>query len=567
MSEKKHPIVFRFASIYPAALARIEMHARRSGGPLDNIELAFSDRNKVHVGPTFAKEVRAEIRQMKRQNLDEEVAACHARRRKKEAKAREEMGLTNPWHGNSQGPIREVVVTAHWQYFEVEIMSDLDDVLTTYGVDPNGKDVVHTLSKKKIAAFEEATLEFFEKYFPGAVRHLRLDLDEETPHFHAVLFVTAETTNKTRGMQRLIQPSAHPLLADYELAQDVAGEHFSKIGLVRGQKRAQEVRDAKESDLPLPDAVRHVPPREYRNARARAIRAKELNLRDRENDLDLRQAEIFLDEVALDASLADAEGAERRAEKKERHADEKLSAASEREAEVNAYADAMTEGLEAILDHRLEYTPAEHGQPEGLEDGPEAEAQPSEEQGRLWTRIQPAYGRLVRFARQAFRLRERVFAVRRSEADVTRRAAVVADAESRNGRPVSPGLQEILDASKTVTYEVEDFPGAWAIQAHPDPRKVKARLDEMSNRGLRDCFLATRDAAEITVGQQEIHAGFDRGQQLLKWEAGRRGFDLETGRHDPCAASDPERARLHTDEDVQAIRITLPGAQRQRVRQ
>ena len=33
MSEKKHPIVFRLASLFPAALARIEMHAKRSGGP------------------------------------------------------------------------------------------------------------------------------------------------------------------------------------------------------------------------------------------------------------------------------------------------------------------------------------------------------------------------------------------------------------------------------------------------------------------------------------------------------------------------------------------------------
>ena len=63
MSEKKkHPIVFRFASVFPAALARIEMHAKRSGGPLENVELQFMHRNKVYVGPTFAKEMRDEIR-------------------------------------------------------------------------------------------------------------------------------------------------------------------------------------------------------------------------------------------------------------------------------------------------------------------------------------------------------------------------------------------------------------------------------------------------------------------------------------------------------------------------
>lgn len=62
MSEKKHPIVFRLASLFPAALARIEMHAKRSGGPLENIELQFSHRNKVYVGQTFAEGMREEIR-------------------------------------------------------------------------------------------------------------------------------------------------------------------------------------------------------------------------------------------------------------------------------------------------------------------------------------------------------------------------------------------------------------------------------------------------------------------------------------------------------------------------
>lgn len=162
MSVKKHPIVFRFASVFPAALSRIEMHAKRSGGPLENIELRFMHRNKVYVGQTFAKGMREEIRAMKQQNFDEEVAACYARKRKKEAAARQEAGLIDPWHANSQGPIREALVTAHWKYFEAEDRSDPADLLTTYGVDENGEEVVHILSKTKIAAFEKSTLAFFK---------------------------------------------------------------------------------------------------------------------------------------------------------------------------------------------------------------------------------------------------------------------------------------------------------------------------------------------------------------------------------------------------------------------
>lgn len=564
MSEKKHPIVFRFASVFPAALARIEMHAKRSGGPLDNVELQFMHRNKVYVGPTFAKEMRDEICAMKLRNLDEEVAACLARKRKKEAAAREEVGLIDPWHGNSQGPIREAIVTAHWEYFEAEDRSDPDDLLITYGVDENGEEVAHTLSKAKIAAFEKATLVFFEQYFPGSVRHLRLDLDEETPHFHAVIFETTEKTNKTRGTQQLIQPSAHPLLADYELLQDVAGEHFSSIGLVRGQKRAQEVRDAKESELPLPDALRHVPPREFRNARARAIRAKELSLKQRERDLDMRDANLFLDEVGADVKLAGAVHAEHEAAETKIAAEDHLKQAVGKMAEANAYVDAVTVGLEAIIGHELEYEPAEQDHPERLGDGPAARA--DKDQEGLWSRIQPAYGRLVTFAKHAFRLRQRVFAARRLEADVARRAKVLAERERASGRPIDNELSAVLGSANQHVYEVENFPGAWAIPKTSDRAAVETRLDAMSNKALRSCYLATRDATEIVGEHQDVHDYFDRGRRVLQFEAGRRGVDLETGRHDPKSASDPNRATLHTDQDNQEIRIRRRDGQRQRVR-
>ncbi|WP_375263410.1 hypothetical protein [Palleronia sp.] len=563
MSEKKkHPIVFRFASVFPAALARIEMHAKRSGGPLENIELRFTRRNKVYVGPTFAKEMRAEIRAMKQQNLDEEVAACRARKRSKQAAAREEAGLINPWHGNSQGPIREAIVTAHWEYFEAEDRSHPADLLTTYGVKKNGEEVVHILSKTKIAAFEKATLAFFEQYFPGSVRHLRMDLDEEAPHFHAVIFETAEKTNKTRGTQRLVQPSAHPLLADYELLQDVAGEHYFSIGLVRGQKHAQEVREAKESELPLPDALRHVPPREYRNARARAIRAKELGLKQQERDLDLREANVFLDEVAADARLAGAEGAEREAAETKDAAEVHLKHAVGKMAEANAYVDAVSEGLEAIIAHELDYRPREEDQPERLQDGPEARDR--KEQEGLWGRIQPAYGRLVLFAKHAFRLRERLFAVRRAEAAVARRAKIVVDAERAAGKTVGSDLSAVVKEAEEVAYEEADFPGAWAVSEKQDRDAIEERLDRMTNKSMRDCYLATRDAAAITAEQQDVHGQFARGLRSLEFEAGRRGFDLETGRHDPKAASDPKRARLHTDEDIQVIRVARRDNQLQR---
>ena len=561
MSEKKHPIVFRFASVFPAALARIEMHAKRSGGPLENIEVQFMHRNKVYVGQTFANEMREEIRAMKQQNLDEEVAACHARKRKKEAAARGEPGLIDPWHGNSQGPIREAIVTANCEYFEAEDRSDPADLLTTYGIDKNGEEIVHILSKAKIAAFEKATLEFFDEHFPGSVRHLRMDLDEETPHFHAVIFETSTKTNKTRGTQRLVQPSAHPLLADYELLQDVAGEHFSSIGLVRGQKRAQEVREAKESELPLPDALRHVPPREYRNVRARAIRSKELSLKRHERDLNRREANVFLDEVGADVKLAGAARAEQEAAETKSAAEEHLKHAEGKMSEANAYVDAVSEGLKAIMAHELEYEPAKRERPERLGDGPAARQR--EEQEGLWSRIQPAYHRLVTFAKQAFQLRERVYSTRRLETDVARRAMVVANAERAAGRAVGTELSTI--AAEPAIYEDDDFPGAWSVPRQSERAAVEKRLGGMSNKALRSCYLATRDAAAIAEEQPDAHDPFDRGRRVMEFEAGRRGLDLESGRHDPKAASDPKRAMLHTDQDCQAVKVKRRENQAQRV--
>lgn len=565
MSEKKHPIVLRFASVYPSALSRIEMHAKRSGGPLEHVELEFIHRNKVYVGPTFAEELRGEIRKLAGKNRDEEVAALLARKRKKDAAARQERGLVDPWHGNSEGPIREMIVTAHKEYFFADDMSDADDLLTTYGIGEDGRTIVNVLSNKKIEAFEAASLEFFDTYFPGSVRHLRLDLDEEAPHFHAVIFETVEKMNKARGSQTLVQPSANPLIADYELAQDVAGEHFSRIGLVRGAKRAEATRGAKEADLPIPDSARHVSPREYRDARARAIRQKETSLREQQQDLDLRKAETFMDEIAADNARADAECAEQAALEKHDLAEEKLKAAARREAEAEAYAIAISDGLEAVLDHRLDYEAAHGEKDEHLRDGPNAFQSTAERRG-LWERIRPAYARIVGFARQAFRLREMREDAHRMEAEASRRASVVAAAEQAAGRAVTPSLQAVVDGQTPSVYEAASFPGAWAIPTGPLSEETERTLDELTNRGMRDCFLATRDAEVLCEDDKHLALQFKRGRLALEFEADRRGFDLESGRHSPEAATDPKRATLHTDEDVHPIRVVRKDRQRQRRR-
>jgi hypothetical protein len=146
VSKRKRPVVLRFANVFPAAPARIEMHARRSGGPLEHVTIEFADRNRIHVGPAFAKAMRAEIGALGRENLAGEIAACRARKRRKRADVLEETGPVPPWHGNSQRPIRKAIVTAHREFFEVDDMSDLDDVLETDGIGPDGETATRPMS-------------------------------------------------------------------------------------------------------------------------------------------------------------------------------------------------------------------------------------------------------------------------------------------------------------------------------------------------------------------------------------------------------------------------------------
>lgn len=94
-----------------------------------------------------------------------------------------------------------------------------------------------------------------------------------TYHIHAVVAPWCEKTTQRRGKQRLLQPSSHPLLKDYEKAQDDVGEHFGRLGLglVRGRrsKEAQRValaerraqhKESKEPDsFSVPRLRRHTP--------------------------------------------------------------------------------------------------------------------------------------------------------------------------------------------------------------------------------------------------------------------------------------------------------------------
>ncbi|MFY0619269.1 hypothetical protein [Shimia sp.] len=209
------PVVLRFKSMHPNDLSKFEMHGKRQGGDLSHIDEFKTERNQTYVGTAnWVEDLKNEINAARKQNLTNEIAALQSKKRKKDAKDRQLEGLKDPWRHSEGGPIREVILTAHSEFF---------------------KDPV------KAAMFEREGPAFFDHFFSGQVRCLRLDKDEEALHFHAIIVPWTTKVSARRGEQKLIEPSSHPLLKAYECAQDAAGDWFEGIGLKRGQLRSKRM--------------------------------------------------------------------------------------------------------------------------------------------------------------------------------------------------------------------------------------------------------------------------------------------------------------------------------------
>nr|WP_320142505.1 hypothetical protein [uncultured Cohaesibacter sp.] len=328
--DKDHPIVLRCEELTPGCLGRMQMHANRAGGDLDHCDPDRTNHTKWYreIGnENFAKGVREEIRVMSKLNLDRELEALDRLNRKADKKRRQKEGLCDPFRASKGGPLREVLLTANAEYFIAE--ENDPNPYVAHRTSKNGVKERLLLSRKKVAAFERHGLKFFKDHFPGQLRYLRLDMDEEVPHFHALVLVKSIKESGRRGKQVMIQPSTNPYIRNYEWAQNAAGEFFSTIGLVRGERRAEARRKAKELDNPAPEDREHVSPAEHRAKRAEAIRQKEVDAEERflkasqkldeatqiANDAEVR-AEILIEDasVASDDMLCEAQEAKQEAD-------------------------------------------------------------------------------------------------------------------------------------------------------------------------------------------------------------------------------------------------------------
>lgn len=279
------PVVLRFASVRPAALSRIRMHARRSAGDLEHLHpeaasVPVAARNLAMVGgeppaDDWVERFHAEAKAAALANREAKAEAAEKRGQHKEANRIRSAPPTKPYREGRGGPLREGILTASAAWFDEQ-----------YG---------------RTGDFIAEGRAFLKKHFGGSLLHVRVDLDEAAPHFHFVVAPWVEETTKGGAKVKVLRPRSNPLFASYEAAQDAVGEHFKGLGLERGQRRRDVLRLAKAVGIEPPPKRWHKTPAAYRaDLREREVIA-ELAMR---GALDVKQ-EALEEGAALAQAAAD----------------------------------------------------------------------------------------------------------------------------------------------------------------------------------------------------------------------------------------------------------------------
>jgi len=276
-ADKRHPVVLRMEGLFPADLAGYERHRTRKGGDLGHVDETRSGLNRRLIGgEDWVQRYIAEIDDMRVENFAKELEGLKKRRRKAELAKRVVEGPKDPWRGTRHGPLREVIITAHHDWFASIDLRNMDDLF----------------GESREDRFEQIAVAWLKDSFGDDVIHASADLDETTYHIHAIIMPRSET----KDGRKMLQPSKHPLIKDYEKAQDSVGEWFSELGLKRGERRKQALREAlqkhreeqgvegKRTGEPaeLPEHVEHVSPRQWREEKERQLADREASVGRRE---------------------------------------------------------------------------------------------------------------------------------------------------------------------------------------------------------------------------------------------------------------------------------------------
>ncbi len=279
---KTYHVVMRMCGMYPSDLHGYEAHRLRKGGDISNMDHSRSHLNKRLIGAEdWAERTRERINEMALENHVAEVESLRARNRKKDMQRRSLEGPKAAWRPTRQGPLREVILTANREWFEDEIAK--------------------FLGESREADFEACAIKWLRDAFGDDVVHSRCDRDETAYHIHAVVvpetIVEMTRTNKKTGeckviaTRRMLQPSKHKVIENYELGQDSVGAAFAHLMLTRGERRAEAIRTARENGQPLPKRRYHARTAQWRAEQELAITARTATVGEREAKVEAREVE------------------------------------------------------------------------------------------------------------------------------------------------------------------------------------------------------------------------------------------------------------------------------------
>lgn len=279
--QRAHPVVLRFEGLWPHQLGGYEMHRHRSGRDLEHVDSTRSPSNARLLGEEdWAVRAQHEIEEMRFANFELELEGLERRKRRADLKRRLAEGPRDPWRASQHGPMRELILTASKDWFA-------EDMTQFFGQSDRNQ---------REARFETCAVDWLKTTFGDDVIHARADHDEAAYHIHAVILPRSVTMDD----RQMLQPSAHPVIEDYEFAQDSVGAWFGQIGLVRGERRAKAIREARANGE-TPSPKRH-------HARTAQWRAnEELRLKQKAEALELQSEEVEAREAEADTVLAVAD--------------------------------------------------------------------------------------------------------------------------------------------------------------------------------------------------------------------------------------------------------------------
>jgi hypothetical protein len=258
----------------PEQLKMMQKHHKRDGKDTEHCDPRRFSMNEVIHGnrDTWADDFISEVEHAKELNTRHEVDALNRRGRRKEAARRRAKGGQEPWkESGTLGPVRSIVLTANAEFFRQAGFEEFE------GADFR--------DPAKVEAFKHAAVAYLDKEIGREhCLFMTFETDEKAPHIHAYYACWNEKETKTKGIQRILQPTDMRHFRNAEKAQDSVAEWFSHMGLVRGAKTAEKRRQAKKEGKMPPEKRKHMAPWQWRQAerltlidaadQARAERAK-----------------------------------------------------------------------------------------------------------------------------------------------------------------------------------------------------------------------------------------------------------------------------------------------------